>query len=299
MQKEKYTNIICFGEVLWDMLPTGAKPGGAPLNVAIHLKRQGLDPTLISKIGSDKNGEMLIDFLSKTGLRTTAVQSDMKLETSKVLIHLDENKNATYEICEPVAWDNIQINPNIEKEAKNASLIIYGSLASRNKTSRKTLLTLLENSSATRLVDVNLRPPYDKRNWIEQLLHLSDFAKLNDDELTKIASWNKQSGNDKKLIKWFASYFNCPTVCVTRGANGAILFINNQFYSHPGFKVNAIDTVGSGDSFLAGLVANLSKVNQAEKALEYACATGAFVASQKGAVPEYTDKDIRKIINTA
>jgi fructokinase len=106
-------------------------------------------------------------------------------------------------------------------------------------------------------------------------------------------------GNDKKLIKWFASYFNCPTVCVTRGANGAILFINNQFYSHSGFKVNATDTVGSGDSFLAGLVANLSKENQPEKALEYACATGAFVASQKGAVPEYTDKDIRKIINTA
>ncbi len=38
------SSIICFGEVLWDMLPTGAKPGGAPLNVAVHLKKQGQNP---------------------------------------------------------------------------------------------------------------------------------------------------------------------------------------------------------------------------------------------------------------
>ncbi len=297
MQKEKYKNIICFGEVLWDMLPSGAKPGGAPLNVAIHLKKQGINPMLISKIGSDGNGDNLIEFLKNSGLKTDIIQKDTKLPTSEVLVHLDENKNATYEICEPVAWDNILINPEIINLAKTADLIIYGSLASRNKTTRNTLFSILEKSSATRLVDINLRAPYDNREWIEELLHISDFAKLNDDELIKIAGWNNRPGSEEELIRWFSDHFKCPTVCITRGANGAILFINSIFYSHSGFTVNAIDTVGSGDSFLASLVVNLSKNIHPEKVLEKACATGAFVASQSGAVPHYSGKDIEKIIH--
>ena len=296
MRKEKYKNIICFGEVLWDVLPSGAKPGGAPLNVAIHLKKQGINPTLISKIGSDKNGDNLIEFLEDSELKTDTIQKDTKLPTSEVLVHLDENKNATYEICEPVAWDNILINPEIINIAKTADLIIYGSLASRNKTTRNTLLRILEEHSAIRLVDINLRTPYDNREWIEELLNISDFAKLNDDELIKIAGWNNKSGNEEELIRWFSDHFFCLTVCVTRGANGAVLFINNNFYSHSGFKVNAVDTVGAGDSFLASLVVNLFKNIHPEKALEKACATGAFVASQSGAVPDYSGKEIEKII---
>ena len=297
MQKEKYKNIICFGEVLWDMLPSGAKPGGAPLNVAIHLKKQGINPILISKVGSDRNGVNLIEFLKDSDLKTDTIQKDSKLPTSEVLVHLDENKNATYEICEPVAWDNILINHEIVNSVKTADLIIYGSLASRNKTTRNTLFRILEESLATRLVDINLRTPYDNSEWIEELLHISDFAKLNDDELIKIAGWNNMNGSEEELIRWFSDYFKCPTVCVTRGANGALLFINNNFYLHPGFKVNAVDTVGAGDSFLASLVVNLSKNIHPEKALEKACATGAFVASQSGAVPHYSGKEIEKIIH--
>ncbi|MCF6358217.1 MAG: PfkB family carbohydrate kinase, partial [Draconibacterium sp.] len=81
MQKEKYRNILCFGEVLWDMLPSGAKPGGAPLNVAIHLKKQGVNPKLISKIGIDSNGKKLINFLEKARLNTSTIQKDSELPT--------------------------------------------------------------------------------------------------------------------------------------------------------------------------------------------------------------------------
>lgn len=296
MQKGIYSKVICFGEVLWDMLPTGAKPGGALLNVAIHLKRQGQNPTLISKIGDDKNGENLLDFLQKSSVKTDSIQKDNKLPTSKVLVHLDEHKNASYEICEPVAWDNIQLNESDEIAASRADLIIYGSLALRNETSRATLFQLLKSSKATHLLDVNLRPPFDKQETVKELLHKSDFIKLNDDELLIVASWNNKTGNEIELIKWLAKFYNCKTVCVTRGANGAVLFIENKFYEHPGFKVVTVDTIGAGDSFLASLVVSLSKNIHPQNALENACATGAFIASQKGAVPEYSEIEIEKII---
>ena len=46
------------------------------------------------------------------------------------------------------------------------------------------------------------------------------------------------------------------------------------------------------------LISGLSKNKDPEKALEFANATGAFVASQNGAVPEYSEKQIEKIINS-
>lgn len=297
MSKRNYSKILCFGEVLWDMLPTGAKPGGALLNVAIHLIRQGQSPKLVSKIGNDTLGWDLIGFLTEAGLERNLIQVDESLPTSQVNIHLDAKKNATYEICEPVAWDNIHPNNENLEIAETADLIIFGSLASRNKTTRETLFHLLENTQATRLLDVNLRPPYDKAEVIEEMLAKSDFIKLNNDELVIIAGWHNKKGTETELIHWISENYHCPTVCVTRGDKGAALYMDNNLYEHPGYKVKAVDTVGAGDSFLASLIAHLAQNESPQDALKYACATGAFVASQKGAVPQYSEKEIRTIIN--
>ena len=43
--------IACFGEILWDILPTGRQPGGAPFNVAVHLHQLGLPVRFISRGG--------------------------------------------------------------------------------------------------------------------------------------------------------------------------------------------------------------------------------------------------------
>ncbi len=292
MNQDRKNVIVCFGEVLWDMLPEGSQPGGAPMNVAIHLKRQKIDPVLVSRVGNDQDGRQLREFLSSSGIGLNHLQTDEVLPTSRVIVQLDEERNATYEICEPVAWDNICWNDPLGKLAEEASLIIFGTLASRNAATRRTLLRFLDHSHGLRFLDVNLRPPYDNRELTEQFLGLADFVKLNEEELEKIASWNGKKGSIKKMTLWLSDKFVCPDVCVTRGAKGALLYRDGVIHEHPGFQVDAFDTVGSGDAFLAGLVAGLLKNNTAGSALQYACATGAFVASKPGAVPEYTPADI-------
>ncbi len=291
-------HLICFGVVLWDMLPNGPKPGGAPLNVAIHLMRFGQNPILISKIGNDSEGIQLLEFIQQSKLNTDHIGIDNKLPTSKVLVHLDKNKNATYEICQPVAWDNIQSNDFNGNIYSQVGLIIFGTLASRNQITRETLYTILEQTNAERICDVNLRPPDTKKEIVDALLHRSDFIKLNDDELRIIAYWNNITGSEKEMITRISDTYNCPSVCVTRGKNGAILYYRNQFFEHPGFSVNAVDTVGAGDSFLASLISGLIQKTSPEKALEMACATGAFVSSRPGAVPYYSNSDIEELINS-
>ncbi|WP_297099295.1 carbohydrate kinase [uncultured Draconibacterium sp.] len=293
----KNNEILCFGEVLWDRLPSGAKAGGAPMNVALHLNAIGLDATIASSVGNDEPGAELKKFLEDAGMSTSLVQTDEELPTSEVLVHLDENNNATYEICEPVAWDDIRLTDSLMKKAKQAGLFIYGSLASRNPLTRETLLSLLDYDGV-KLIDVNFRKPYDSQKVVEPLLEKSDIVKLNDDELEVFAEWHNLSNTDEhSLVEWFVKHYNIEMLCVTKGEKGALLYCNGQFYEHPGFKVNAVDTVGAGDAFLAGLIASLLNKKKPADALAFACATGAFVASKAGATPKYDMDEIEKILS--
>ncbi|WP_346863735.1 carbohydrate kinase [uncultured Draconibacterium sp.] len=295
--KIKNKEILCVGEVLWDRLPSGAKPGGAPMNVALHLNAIGLDVAIASSIGNDEAGCELKMFLEDSGLSTDYIQTDEALATSEVLVHLDENNNATYEICEPVAWDCIRLTESLMQKAKRSGLMIYGSLASRNPMTRETLLSLLDYDGI-KLIDVNFRKPYDSQTVVEKLLEKADIAKLNDDELLVFAQWhNKMNCDEKSLIKWFVSKYNLKMVCVTKGEKGALLYCNGEFYEHYGFKVIAVDTVGAGDAFLAGLIAGLLHEKKPTDAFAFACATGAFVASKEGATPKYEMNEINSILN--
>jgi fructokinase len=296
--KIKNNQILCIGEILWDNLPSGAKPGGAPMNVALHLNNIGQNVAIASKIGNDDRGQKLVDFLQSSGLNTDLIQVDENLPTSEVLVHLDQNNNATYEICEPVAWDNLTLTDSLVKKAKESGLIIYGTLASRNPESRNTILSLLENE-IVKLIDVNLRIPFHTREIVEMLLLKSDIVKLNDDELVAIAMWhNKQELDEKSMVTWFAREYNSEMICVTKGEKGALLYTAGEFYEHPGFKVNAVDTVGAGDAFLAGLIATIFEGKSYSDALINACATGAFVATKAGATPKYDMNQINQIIHT-
>ncbi|MDP2888161.1 MAG: carbohydrate kinase [Bacteroidota bacterium] len=294
--KIKNNQILCIGEILWDNLPSGAKPGGAPMNVALHLNRIGQKVSISSKVGNDDQGKKLLAFLEDSGLQTDLIQTDETLPTSEVLVHLDENNNATYEICEPVAWDNLVLTDSLILQAKSSGLIIYGTLASRNPETRNTILRLLEND-VVKLIDVNLRQPYDTREIVEQLILKSDIVKLNDEELGVFGQWyNKHKHDEESLVRWFAEEFNSKMVIVTKGDKGALLYSDGEFFEHSGFKVDAVDTVGAGDAFLAGFIAALLEGKTNDKALEFACAAGAFVASKAGATPEYDRKEIEQLL---
>jgi fructokinase len=296
--KAKNKKILSFGEILWDKLPTGPKPGGAPMNAALHLAQLGYKPKLASSVGNDEDGMKLIKFVKEAGIDTSLVQTNSELPTSEVLVTLDSENNATYEIVEPVAWDQIILTPELKKTASEADIIIYGSLAARNKTTRDTIISLLKNNKAIRLMDVNFRPPYDTREVVEQLIKYADIVKMNEEELLKFKNWhNIKITDSKKLISWFSTHYNINQLCVTRGKKGAVIYNQGLVVEHSGFSVKTIDSVGSGDAFLAGFIKCLIEKKNLQETVSYACALGAFVATRQGATPEYQFEDISEILN--
>jgi fructokinase len=292
----KNNQILCFGEILWDNLPSGAVEGGAPMNVALHLLRFGINSSVASSIGDDTKGVDLLAFLKKSGLRTDLVQVHPSLPTSEVLVFLDEHNTASYEICAPVAWDEILLTPELIKEAKASTAIVFGSLASRSAVSKNTLTALLNDRDILKIMDVNLRPPYDTEDNVKTLLEKSDIVKLNDEELMKISDWYQLTGTLEERIRSFGNLLNLETLIVTMGKHGAYVLHQDKLHHHNGFKVETEDSVGAGDAFLAGFLAAFFDGKNLDIALTEASAIGAFVASQPGATPHYNRDVIKQFI---
>lgn len=295
---EKRFDAVCFGEILWDILPTGAKPGGAPMNVAYHLQKQGLQTALISRVGKDKRGDDLLSLLVINGIDTSYVQQDAEHMTGIVNATILESNEVTYDIVQPVAWDFISLETGLTELVNSARFFIYGSLAARNDTSAGTLWKLLE-AAHTKVLDINLRPPHFSRAFVEKLLHTADILKLNEHELPLISSWYTNLATDEDRIKDLQSRFSIPTIIVTRGGEGAMVCQEGNFYAHGGFKVKVADTVGSGDAFLAGFLAKTKEGAAIEERLQFANSLGAFIASRQGACPSYDLSEISSVKSTA
>ncbi len=289
-------NIVCYGEVLWDMLPTGKKLGGAPLNVALRAQTLGIKASVISSIGNDETGNEIINEMKAHSANLEHIQVSKNFDTSEVLVHLNDNGSASYEIKMPCAWDDIELlNKDIEA-VKASNAFIYGSLIARSTTSRTTLFGLLDKSKFN-VFDVNLRPPHYSQNTLVNLMRHADFIKFNDDEIFEIcAGMGAKNKSLEVCIRFIAQSTNTKQICVTLGKDGAVLFSNNKFVYNKGYKVAVADTVGSGDSFLATIVSKLLNGCTPQEAIDFACAIGAIVASKSGANPEVSAEEINNIM---
>lgn len=291
--------VICFGEVLWDIFPEGEKIGGAPLNVALRLDALGIPTAIVSKIGDDALGARLMDFVRTRGLDTQFIQIDQRFETGKVNVSLDESGSASYDIAHPAAWDKIERQTALEEAVTKADLFLFGSLVARDKVAHKTLKLLLDKASY-KVFDVNLRAPHYTHELLFGLMQQADFIKFNDEELKEIAtSLGCKSTSLETQLMFIAEKTNTTQICVTKGGDGALLWLNDQLFEQKGFPIKVADTVGAGDSFLATLLAGLLSNLAPKTALERACAMGAMVAATTGANPSITAEELNHFIQRA
>ena len=127
------TEFYTFGEILWDCLPSGRHAGGAPFTVAAHLVQLGASASLISAIGQDPLGDEILKVAEDKGVNTQFVtRARIGLPTGTVLVTVDANGNATYELVQPVAWDEIKVLPETLEAVAQARGLIFGSLAGRS-----------------------------------------------------------------------------------------------------------------------------------------------------------------------
>ena len=287
-------SIVCFGEMLWDMLPAGKQPGGAPLNVAVHLRNFGLDARIISRVGDDDLGAELLDFVAAQGLATDTVQRGKTHLTGVVKVNVDDCNEVTYKIVQPVAWDYIHYSDALAGLVAGADALLFGSLAARTPATRETLYRLLPHARL-KVFDVNLRPPHYSRDLVTYLLQHADLVKMNEPELAEVMSWFGGLSTEENALEWLAGRFHLQAVCVTKGAAGAVLWTGGHLYRSAGFAVTVRDTIGSGDAFLAALLRGWLAGQEPGACLRFACATGSLVATYQGATPAISEALVQEL----
>jgi fructokinase len=292
---QKKNKVVCFGEVLWDDFGATKTIGGAPLNVCYHLSKLHVDPVIVSQAGNDELGAGIMRQLDQWQLSRKYCGISSTYPTSTVHVELLGNGEVNYSITEKVAWDFIEYNDDLADEIKQADAFIYGTLAARNAFTRDTLLRCLQLAKWP-VLDLNLRPPYTDKEILRQLIQYCHALKLNRGELQYVITLlNKEAQTEQDSIATvFSHYDNVKEIILTKGKEGASYYSRNEQVDIGGLTVPVVDTVGSGDSFLAAFVAGKLEGASNEQIMTDATVLSAFIATRQGACPPYTKKAIQK-----
>ncbi len=290
---EKQFKAIGIGEILWDLLPTGKQPGGAPANFAYTASQLGDCGTVVSRVGADENGAEILKLFKTCGLEINEIQVDREKPTGTVKVNL-KNGQPEYKILEPVAWDFLETNDNLRDLAKKCDAVCFGTLAQRNAISRKTIQEFLRStrSDALRIFDVNLRQQFFSPEILRESLALASVVKLNNEELPKICEMFAVEGaNEAEQAKNLRGKFDLRLVCLTRGEDGSLLVTENEVSENHGVKIEIADTIGAGDAFTAALTHGFLRGWSLDEINGKANHVGAFVASQTGAMPSFREME--------
>ena len=285
--KAKY--IVGLGEVLWDILPSGRKLGGAPANFAYHVSQFGLPGCGVSAVGRDDLGLEIVEKLDLKNIESTIATVDRPTGTVEVTV--DTAGIPSYDIRPDVAWDHIPFTPELEELARNTRAVAFGSLAQRSPESRDTIvkfISAMPDTPDTLIVfDINLRQNHYTKETVEQSLRLCNVLKINDEELETLKQMfgikvEGPAASCRELI----NICGLKMVILTCGTEGSFVFSANgdeSFISTP--QVEVADTVGAGDSFTAAFIASLLRGFSVEDAHQRAVETAAYVCTQPGAMP--------------
>lgn len=244
----KKVNLYVFGEVLYDCFPDGkAVLGGAPFNVAWHLRGFGDNPHFISRVGRDEYGEKVLLAMKGWGMDTSMMEVDDNAATGQVEVNFIDNE-PQYSIVNKCAYDFI--SKSQVTVSTTEGILYHGSLCLRNSASYDAYRQLAQEDNLKIFLDVNLRDPWWNRDNVLKMLESATWVKMNLDELQMLADGE---ANTKKQMEEVQKAYDLEQIIVTRGEDGALIRDQNgQFYSEPPATVEQfVDTVGAGDAFSA------------------------------------------------
>jgi fructokinase len=290
MAMQKPFKIVGIGEILWDLLPSGKKLGGAPANFAFHAQQLGAESVVVSSVGNDGLGKEIIDRLTILNLCTDFIQINNAYSTGIVNVKLSDGI-PEYTIKSGVAWDSIEWKDSLASLTQKADAVCFGTLAQRSEASQKTIRQFVKQTrpSCLRIFDINLRQNFYSKGIIEESLRLASVLKLNDEELPIVAEIFSIEGSEKIVLETLINRFQLDLVALTKGGRGSLLKTKDEesFLEVP--KVEVKDTVGAGDAFTAAMAVALLSGTEFHEIHRQANQVAAYVCSQHGATPPLPD----------
>lgn len=303
------SKIFTIGEALIDFIPEQKgvnlkdvssfqkAPGGAPANVAAAAAKLGGKSTFIGKLGQDAFGDFLIDTLKDIGVDISCIKRTDEANTALAFVSLKDDGERDFSFYRnpsaDMLLDESEINP---KWFQTGDILHFCSVSLVDAPVRKAHLAAInavKKAGGFISFDPNIRLPLwkdheDYRNIIQSYIKYADILKVSEDELEFITG----IGEEEKAIEWLLS-FNAVILLITRGGKGVSAYYNESQLNIEGYKVNAVDTTGAGDSFIGSFLYQICKYSldiayipagKMREILQYSNAVAALTTTQKGAI---------------
>jgi fructokinase len=290
--------VAAFGEVLWDLLPDGARLGGAPANFIAMTAALGDEAFLVSGVGEDERGHQAIASMAARGVAVDCMFLDADHPTGTVTVKLDSKTGPEYCIHENAAWDFVAEAPGLLDMAASLDALCFGTLAQRCAVSRTTLRNFVGRTrgECLRVFDVNLRAPFWTPEAIAWGCSRASIVKMNHEEVVHVAEATgapAQLRDPVDVARFLVGRFALRLVAITRGGHGSLLVTREDVHDHPGIPCEVVDAIGAGDAFTAALTHSSLRGSSLEEIADAANRWGAWVASQPGGMPR-VDAEIRR-----
>lgn len=252
--------IYTLGESLMDIIiakdsQTVVKPGGSLLNVSVSLGRAGKEVSLVTEIGDDEVGRLLMDFLSENGVLKHLIKKYGDCKTSLAIATLDESQKPSYSFYKAYPEKRFLPKPPVFSER---DILILGSMYSRDLDIKDDINSYLESAKrggALIVYDPNVRHNHqirnaDSREMLLKNLAYADVIKGSDEDFLNIFNLNSISGVKDELRK----INNQALIIITLGEKGSIVYYRDIMLEVPSININVVSTIGAGDAFTAGVV---------------------------------------------
>jgi fructokinase len=297
-------DVVALGELVIDLVPApGAdgqpgfapKPGGAPGNVAVGVSRLGGRAAMLSKVGEDAFGRLLIRTLEANGVDASGVLTTREGNTSLAVVTVDAEGDRDFLLYRKGCAESTYPPEELVAETIAGSRILHvGSLFLDQPlcgAAQRLAVRVAREAGALVSVDVNLRPSLwpsaeAMRAIALEAADCADILKVSDEELRMMA----QTADLEEALARLDRPGRKLTA-VTFGSAGALLAAGRLRARGPGFVVRVADTVGCGDAFMASLLADIA-ADQADLSStaglarlgRRGCAAGALAAMTAGAM---------------
>ena len=314
-------DVVAIGELLIDFAPVStddagyptlkAQPGGAPGNFLAALQKYGCTTALMSKVGEDAFGNLLVNTLDTLGISTKGIVKDPSVFTTLAFVTLDATGNREFSFArKPGADTRLRVEELDTALLDSCKVLHFGTLSLTGEPARsatKAAVAYAKEHGKLISFDPNLRKPLwpnDEvaKEQIEWSLHQADIVKISDEEIEFLWGISPEEGAQKLLRE-----YGVRLVYATLGPKGCH-FANAQGYGKVASPtgIHVVDTTGAGDIFGGSAMSQFLRLNKAPEELTVeemravtrfaCCAASLSTQTHGGIVSVVPEADVRKIV---
>ncbi|WP_414053380.1 carbohydrate kinase family protein [Macrococcus equi] len=301
--------LYAIGEALIDFIPhtkgvalkhVGSfetQVGGAPANVASCVAKLGKSSALLTQLGNDAFGDLIVDTLNEAGVDTSYIQITDEANTGLAFVSLTEDGERDFAFYRKPSADMLM--DGVEVTFSTDDILHFCSVDLIPSPMKETHIKVIDQMHAaggTVIFDPNLRFPLwpseaELKATVLEFLPLAHIVKISDEELAFITG----STDTASIQDLFTGH--TEVVIYTEGANGASIYTKDGCIGrHDGYKVEVQDTTGAGDAFIGATIYQLLGnyateyiQQEAQAILAFSNAVGALTTTKKGAIQSLPD----------